>query len=133
MYTDDGIEIESTEAVLTQGFWTTAKSPRSYKVNIAKLQDMDALHQLLESQKAKPVGRLDQLLPLTHVSYSQAVAFCWEKTQGQGWKKDYQARLFIVCRLKLNGNTPVVQVLLECVGLVKETFIRRECKYRWDL
>ena len=78
---DDGTEIKLIEAVATQGFWTTAKSPRSYKVNIANFQDMDALHQFLESQKIKAVGRLDQLLPLTHVSYSQAVAFCWEKTQ----------------------------------------------------
>ena len=78
---DDGTEIELIEAVPAQGFWTTAKSPRSYKVNTATFRDMDALHQFLESQKTKAVGRLDQLFPLTHVSYSQAVAFCWEKTQ----------------------------------------------------
>ena len=55
---DDGIEIELIEAVLPQGFWTTAKSPRSYKVNIAKFQDMDALHQFLESQKPNQLGGL---------------------------------------------------------------------------
>ena len=78
---DDVTEIELIEAVSTQGFWTTAKSPRSYKVNIKKFPEVEALYQFLEVQKIKAVGRLDQLLPLTHVSYSQAVAFCWEKTQ----------------------------------------------------
>jgi formylglycine-generating enzyme required for sulfatase activity len=78
---DDGTEIELIEAVLSPGFWTTAKSPKRYKVYIGKFQNVDTLYQFLKSQKTKAIGRLDQLFPLTHVSYSQAVAFCWEKTQ----------------------------------------------------
>ena len=59
--------------------------------------------------------------------------FVEKKPKGQGWKKDYQAHLFIVCRVKLNGNTPVVRVLLECVGLVKETFYQARMQISMDL
>ena len=35
----------------------------------------------LDTQKVKKLGRLDQLLPVIRISYSQAVAYCWEKTE----------------------------------------------------
>ena len=84
---DDGTEIELIEAVSKQGFWTIAKNSRNYNVNGGEFKDLEALYQLLEAQKVKPVGRLDQMLPLTHVSYSQAVAFCWDKTQRERLEK----------------------------------------------
>jgi formylglycine-generating enzyme required for sulfatase activity len=81
-------ENESTEIYLeeavkasNQGMWESAKNPRNYKVNPQKFKDIDTLLTFLSSQKIDSIGRLNQLLPVSRVSYSQAVAFCWEKTQ----------------------------------------------------
>ena len=84
----DSTDISLTKAVFAQGSWTTAKKPRKYKVKGEKFQDMQTLKNFLKSQNIKTVGRLDQMLPLTHVSYSQVVAFCWEKTQRERLSKN---------------------------------------------
>lgn len=77
------IEIHLVEAVRSnnQGMWKSAKNPRNYKVNHQKFKDMGALLTFLNSQKINQVGRLNQMLPVSRVSYSQAVAYCWKKTQ----------------------------------------------------
>jgi formylglycine-generating enzyme required for sulfatase activity len=84
----DSTDISLTEAVFAQGSWNTAKKPRKYKVKGEKFKDMQTLQNFLKSQNIKTVGRLDQMLPLTHVSYSQVVAFCWEKTQRERLSKN---------------------------------------------
>ena len=63
------------------GFWTRAKKPRNYKVNSQKFKDMNTLLALLNSHNIKQIGRIDQFFPISRVSYSQVVAYCWEKTQ----------------------------------------------------
>ena len=77
------IEIHLVEAVRSnnQGMWKSAKNPRNYKVNHQKFKDMGTLLTFLNSQKINQVGRLNQMLPVSRVSYSQAVAYCWKKTQ----------------------------------------------------
>jgi formylglycine-generating enzyme required for sulfatase activity len=76
-------EIYLVEAVerAGQSMWVTAKNPRNYKANPKKFKDMDTVLSFLSSQKIESIGRLNQLLPVSRVSYSQAVAYCWEKTQ----------------------------------------------------
>ncbi|MEL0098374.1 MAG: formylglycine-generating enzyme family protein, partial [Opitutae bacterium] len=76
-----GVDIYLEEAVFADDFWSIAKKPITYKVNSQKIKDIDALFDFLNSKQAKRVGRLDQLLPVSRVSYSQVVAYCWEKTQ----------------------------------------------------
>ncbi len=76
-----GIDIYLEEAVFADGYWSTAKKPRNYKVNPQKFKDMDTLIDYLNSQNVKPLDRLDNLLPVSRVSYSEAIAYCWEKTQ----------------------------------------------------
>jgi len=77
------IEIHLVEAVRSndQGMWKSAKNPRNYKVNHQKFKVMGTLLTFLNSQKINQVGRLNQMLPVSRVSYSQAVAYCWKKTQ----------------------------------------------------
>ena len=75
------LEIYFEEAVFADGFWSTAKKPRNYKVNPQKFKQMEALLEFLNSQNIVQKGRLNQLHPVSRVSYSQAVAYCWEKTQ----------------------------------------------------
>ena len=79
----DGEAIYLEEAInrANLGFWTRAKKPRNYKVNSQKFKDMNKLRAFLNSHNIKQIDRIDQLFPVSRVSYSQVVAYCWEKTQ----------------------------------------------------
>ena len=80
---NDGFDIYIEEAVNKPklGFWTREKKPRNYKVNPQKFKDIKTLTDFLNSHNIKHIDRIDQLLPVSRVSYSQVVAYCWEKTQ----------------------------------------------------
>ncbi len=80
-HSEKGMDIFLEEAVFADGYWSRAKNPRNYKVNSQKYKDMESLREFFKNQKIKPLDRMDKLLPVSRVSYSQAVSFCWEKTQ----------------------------------------------------
>ena len=76
-----GIELFLEEAVFTDGSLSTPKKPISHRVNPTKFKDLESLLTHLVSKQIKPIGRLDKFFPVSRVSYSQAVAFCWQKTE----------------------------------------------------
>ena len=73
----DGEAIYLEEAINRQklGFWTREKKPRNYKVNSQKFKDMNTLLAFLNSHNIKQIDRIDQLFPVSRVSYSQVVAY----------------------------------------------------------
>ena len=87
---EKGLNLFLEEAVLSGNYWSKEKQPRNYKVNLQKFNDLPKLLEYLKAQNAKELGRLDRLLPVSRVSYSQVVTYCWEKTQ----------------RARLNGSLP---------------------------
>jgi formylglycine-generating enzyme required for sulfatase activity len=78
---ETGKEIFLEEAVLSQGLWKTAKSPRNYQVNHQKFNDLFALLKFLKSKNIQQIDRMGKFHPVSRVSYSQVVAYCWKKTQ----------------------------------------------------
>jgi len=68
------------EAVLNKGHWIREKSPRNYKVDSGKFENLEEVMNYFATKQIPMVDYMEKLLPVTQVSYSQATAFCWEKT-----------------------------------------------------
>ena len=49
--------------------------------NAKRFPNLNSIKQELSKLTIKSVGRIGQKRPITHVSYSQANAFCWSKTE----------------------------------------------------
>ena len=54
---------------------------RNYTINAKRFPNLNSIKQELSKLTIKSVGRIGQKRPITHVSYSQATAFCWSKTE----------------------------------------------------
>jgi len=80
-YGEDDSDIYLEEAVFSGGFWAIEKAPRRYKIDSKKFKNMEALLQFFDLKNIRVNDRLDNALPVSGVSYNQAVAFCWKKTE----------------------------------------------------
>ncbi len=69
------------EARRTQQSWARPNTFLTLEADSAKFGELDKLMEYFSSLGIENKGRLDGNLPVTHVSYSQAVAFCWKKTE----------------------------------------------------
>ena len=87
---ETGKEIFLEEAMLSHRSWKTAKNPRNYQVSNQKFNDLTDLLDFLNSKNLQQIDRMEKFHPVSRVSYSQVVAYCWEKTQ----------------RARLNGSLP---------------------------
>ncbi len=64
-----------------QGNWEIELGSRkSYKIDSKKFPNLNSILGNLKKLGIKSIGRLGQKNPVTHVSYSEATAFCWKLT-----------------------------------------------------
>jgi len=61
--------------------WKTPSNRRNYRVSDGKFSSLEELHLFLVRQGGRELGRLNQGFPVTRISYSQAVNYCWQRTQ----------------------------------------------------
>jgi len=79
-------KIEFHQVFKQNGNWELAKSGRTYPFKNPKLAAFDDLIEKLDQIHCKRAGRLDESMPVTRVSYSQAVSYCWALTTK--WRKE---------------------------------------------
>ena len=85
-------------------------------MNPQKFKDIETLIDFLNSNNIKHIDRIDQWLPVLRVSYSQVVAYCWEKTQRKIEQFTAEPRLYIDYQLRQSGSTHAELEHLEFVG-----------------
>ena len=90
---ETGKEIFLEEAMLSHGSWKTAKSPRNYQVSNQKFNDLTDLLDFLNSKNLQQIDRMEKFHPVSRVSYSQVVAYCWEKNS-KGSTKWFSSKSF---------------------------------------
>jgi formylglycine-generating enzyme required for sulfatase activity len=61
--------------------WRTPSNRRNYRVSDGKFSLLEELHHFLVKQGGRELGRLNQGFPVTRISHSQAVNYCWQRTQ----------------------------------------------------
>lgn len=65
----------------TIGNWAIGgKNRKSYSINSEKFSSLSEITKYLDQNKISAIGRIGQMNPITHISYSQATAFCWNKS-----------------------------------------------------
>ena len=95
---------------------------RNYTINAKRFPNLNSIKQELSKLTIKSVGRIGQKRPITHVSYSQANAFCWSKTE-HAHKTIYSQKIcFLDSQLKQSGSTHLVLVILGFVAWVMENY-----------
>ena len=73
--------------------WKRLQGGRSYKVQDGEFSNIEELYSFLIEHKSISLGRLNQNLPATHISYSQAVNYCWKRTKNAYQKKELPMNL----------------------------------------
>ena len=73
--------------------WKSVQGGRNYKIQQGKFTDLEEIYSFLAKHKNKQVGRLNQNFPATHISYSQAVNYCWKRTKDAYKKKELPKNL----------------------------------------
>ena len=65
----------------TIGNWAIGgKNRKSYAINSKKFSSLSEITKYFAQNKISAIGRIGQMNPITHISYSQATAFCWNKS-----------------------------------------------------
>ncbi len=90
-------EIYFKQAERASNTWKLVKAGKSYTVKNKHLPTIDDLLEMMDKMKCKREGRLKEDNPVTRISYSQAVSFCWELT-GR-WRKNYNLPFELIVRL----------------------------------
>ena len=73
------------------------KSGQSYELKNSNLPTVDDLLEKMDKINCKRAGRLKEDYPVTRISYSQAVSFCWDLTAR--WRQNYNLPDELVVRL----------------------------------
>jgi len=81
------------EVTGSNGSWKRPQRRRNYKIQNGKFINIEAIYSFLTEQKSTFLGRLNQNLPATHISYSQAVNYCWKRTKDAYQKKELPMNL----------------------------------------
>ena len=65
----------------TIGNWAIGGEDRkSYPINNERFSSLSDITKFLAQNKFLAIGRIGQKNPITHISYSQATAFCWQSS-----------------------------------------------------
>jgi len=81
------------ESSRSNDYWKSVQGGRNYKVQQGKFTDLEEIYSFLTKNKNKQLGRLNQNFPATHISYSQAVNYCWKRTKDAYQKKELPMNL----------------------------------------
>ena len=82
---EQGIYFKQAEKSLNS--WVMVKSGQSYELKNSNLPTVDDLLEKMDKINCKREGRLKEDYPVTRISYSQAVSFCWDLTAR--WRQNY--------------------------------------------
>lgn len=73
-------KIHFHQAANLMGSWEPVKGGRSYELINPKFPTFDDVVEKMDQLGCKRRGRLQEKYPVTRISYSQAVSFCWSLT-----------------------------------------------------